>query len=225
MSTQEITQFDNNFNIDKSLIEYEYKEIFTTTNDLNNSSEIRFDIINENSFTLPSDSYLLVEGRVTLDNGNPIPNAADDTSKIALVKEAILYLFTQIYYSINDKQIELINYPGITQNMLSYLLEDNSYNDTMSLIHCGVKDSHIDAEQDDNKGFSQRRSIIQGSNPRGSFSFQIPLRRLFGFFKDYDRVIFGTTQRLTILMKGNSSDAIFKNAGAGDCRWIEANWN
>ena len=219
MSTEAITHFGRTFNIDTSLTEYEYKEIFTTTNDLNTATEIRFDIINENAFTVPSDSYLLVEGQVQLANGNVIPNAADDTSKIALVKEGILYLFRQLIYSINDKQVEIIDYPGVAQNMLSYLLEDNSYDKTISLIHSGVKDNHIDADQGNNTaGFNQRRAFLQTSDPRGTFAFQLPLRRLFGFFRDYNKVIFGTTQRLTINAKGNSDDAIFRHNGAGACR-------
>ena len=93
MSTTDITNFSDAFHVDKSLVEYEHKEIYTTSTDLNGTSEIRFDVINENSFTLPSDSYLLVEGRVTLANNNAIPNAADNTSEIALAKEGPLHLF------------------------------------------------------------------------------------------------------------------------------------
>ena len=200
MSTTTITNFSDAFHVDKSLVEYEHKEIFTTSRDLNGTSEIRFDIINENSFTLPSDSYLQVEGEILL--------AADDTAladavELGLVKEAILYLFRTMTYSINDKQVESIDYPGICQNMLSYLLESNDYDNSTSLVHCGVKDTGAGAAAAANLGYARRKAFITASRPnRGQFGFSIPLRRLFGFFRDYNKVVFGTTQRLTIVPKG-----------------------
>ena len=148
---------------------------------------------------------------MTKEDGTP-RNVVRD--KIALVKEGLLYLFSNIRYEINDRQVESIYHPGQVQNMLSYLLEDNSYNGTLSLGHCGLNDTFVNgpdtgAPVDDNLGFTRRRQFILGSDPAGTFSFYIPLNRLFGFFRDYDKLIWGLKQRL-IMTRTHDNDAIFK---------------
>lgn len=213
MATDEITMLDDTMGMDTSLIEYEFKKIHTEARDINTSGgPISFDILNENAFTVPSDSYLLVEGRLTKDDGS----AYTDANEVTLAKEGILHLFREVRYQINDKDVESIFYPGVCQNMLSYLLEDDGYDKSTSLIHCGVKDDHTDASTKDNKGFAKRKVFVLSSNTKGTFSFMIPLRRLFGFFRDYNKVVFGTTQRLTLTPKGHSNDAIFRDDAAGD---------
>jgi len=52
-------------------------------------------------------------------------------------------------------------------------------------------------------------------NPKGLFSFRIPLKHIFGFAEDYDKIVYGFTQRLTLVRKADS-DAIFKAAAVDD---------
>ena len=52
-------------------------------------------------------------------------------------------------------------------------------------------------------------------NPKVLFSFRIPLKHIFGFTEDYDKIVYGFTQRLTLVRKADS-DAIFKAAAADD---------
>ena len=196
--------------VDTSLIEYEFKRIHTESRDINSGGPISFDILNENAFTVPSDSYLLVEGRLIKNDDT----AYADADEVAIAKEGILHLFREIRYQINDKDVESVFYPGVCQNMLSYLLEDEGYDKSTSLMHCGVKDNHANASTGDNKGFAERKVFLLDATTKGTFSFMIPLRRLFGFFRDYNKVVFGTTQRLTVTHKGTSNDAIFRGNGA-----------
>ena len=58
-------------------------------------------------------------------------------------------------------------------------------------------------------------TIIRMPNPKGLFSFRIPLKHNFGFTEDYDKIVYGFTQRLTLVRKADS-DAIFKAAAADD---------
>ena len=75
--------------------------------------------------------------------------------------------------------------------MLSYLVESNDYNNSTILVHCGVKDTGTGEAAAANTGYARRKAFISASRPgRGSFGFSIPLRRLFGFFRDYNKVIF-----------------------------------
>ena len=51
--------------------------------------------------------------------------------------------------------------------------------------------------------------IIKSSDPRGKFSFRIPLKHIFGFCEDYDKVVYGLKHTLT-LTRNNDNDAIFR---------------
>ena len=64
-----------------------------------------------------------------------------------------------------------------------------------------------------NAGFVVRRDhTIKHSNPKGSFSFIIPLKHIFGFCEDYDKVVYGFKHTLT-LTRNDDNDAIFGDAG------------
>ena len=64
-----------------------------------------------------------------------------------------------------------------------------------------------------NLGFKIRHDyIINNSDPKGSFSFKIPLKHIFGFCEDYDKVGYGFKHELT-LTRNNDNDAIFKDGG------------
>ena len=62
-------------------------------------------------------------------------------------------------------------------------------------------------------GWNLRRLyIVKHPTPRGSFSFKIPLKHIFGFCNDYDKVIRGFTHTL-ILTRNDDHDAIFRDGG------------
>ena len=66
-----------------------------------------------------------------------------------------------------------------------------------------------------NTGFNVRQFyIIQKPNPKDTFSFKIPLKHIFGFCEDYDKILYGMKQSLS-LTRNNDNDAIFRlNAAA-----------
>jgi hypothetical protein len=45
--------------------------------------------------------------------------------------------------------------------------------------------------------------------PKGTFSFRIPLKHMFGFCEDYDKIVYGRKHTLTLVRKSDS-DAIFR---------------
>ena len=57
----------------------------------------------------------------------------------------------------------------------------------------------------------RKEYIIAKSHPHGSFSFAIELENLFGFYEDYDKVVYGMRHKLTLVRESND-DAIFKVA-------------
>jgi len=77
-----------------------------------------------------------------------------------------------------------------------------------------MKDSHTTAHLQNNIGFAARQGyIIQKPDPKGTFSFRIPLRHIFGFCDDYEKVVYGFKHQLTLVRKGDN-DAIFRAATA-----------
>ncbi|XP_065665709.1 uncharacterized protein LOC136087131 [Hydra vulgaris] len=65
----------------------------------------------------------------------------------------------------------------------------------------------------DNSGFAARQAyIIQKPTTKGTFSFCVPLRHIFGFSDDYNKVIYGLKQTIS-LARDSDDNAIFKRAG------------
>jgi len=51
--------------------------------------------------------------------------------------------------------------------------------------------------------------MIQKPDPNGTFSFRVPLKHIFGFCDDYEKLVYGFKHQLTLVRKGDT-DAIFK---------------
>ena len=46
-----------------------------------------------------------------------------------------------------------------------------------------------------NVGWNARKLyVINNPNPKGTFSFRVPLKHIFGFREDYDKVVYGLEQ-------------------------------
>ncbi len=68
---------------------------------LNNPGEIRINIETQDLFTHPSESYLIVEGRLTKNDGTLYANA----DNVALTNNAIMHLFSNIKYQLSGQEI------------------------------------------------------------------------------------------------------------------------
>ena len=72
------------------------------------------------------------------------------------------------------------------------------------------KDAGATAHLKNNVGFGIRQQyIIQKPDPKGTFSFRVPLKQIFGFCDDYGKVVYGFKHQLTLVRKGDN-DAIVK---------------
>ena len=194
--------------------DYEYGTIAGTN--LNSfGTDIRINIQNQDVFLHPSKSFLIIEGQlVRNDNGNEY--AAGDL--ITLTNNGIMHLFKCIYYDLSGHVVEKVNFPGQATTMLGFLKYLDDFPKSKGLNQLWYKDTSENAHNN-NTGFSIRRShIIVNADPRGTFSFKIPLKHIFGFCEDYDKVVYGFKHNLT-LTRNNDNDAIFKTNnvdGAGN---------
>ena len=188
----------------------EYEPVMGTS--LNNyGGDIRLVIENQDIFTHPSKSYLIIEGRLTkADN-----NSYGDNDLISITNNAMMHLFRSILYKLLGQEIETINYPGQATTMLGLLKYPDDFAKSKGLNQLWYKDTAAVADGN-NAGFVVRRDyIIKNSNPKGSFSFKIPLKHIFGFCEDYDKVVYGLKHKLT-LTRNDDNDAIFRAANNAD---------
>ena len=110
---------------------------------------------------------------------------------ITQTNNAIMYLFTNIKYSLGGMEIESLNHPGFATTMLGLAKYSLDYAKGPRLMQCWNSDTSPLAEET-NVGLAARHNyIIKKPNPKGSFIFAIPLEHIFGFCEDYDKVMYG----------------------------------
>ena len=184
--------------------EIEYEPVAGTN--LNSSGQdIRLTIETQDIFTHPSESYLIVEGRLLKGDNNSYGN----NDLITLTNNGIMHLFKRIRYDLSGQEIENIMNVGQATTMMGLLKYPDDFSKSKGLNQLWYKDTTENAN-DDNTGYAYRRYyIIRNSNPRGSFSFRIPLKYIFGFCEDYDKVVYGLKHNLT-LTRNDDNNAIFK---------------
>ena len=168
--------------------------------------DIRLTIETQDIFTHPSESYLIVEGQLARGDNN---NEYGVNDLITLTNNGIMHLFKRIRYDLSGQEIENIMNVGQATTMLGLLKYPDDFSKSKGLNQLWYKDTNNTATNG-NIGFSIRRSyIIVNALPVGTFSFKIPLKYIFGFCEDYDKIVYGLKHNLT-LTRNNDNDAIFK---------------
>ena len=195
---------------DDSIDKYEYFEYLPITGtNLDNIGDIRINIESQDIFTHPSESFLLIEGRLTKTDGTDYANA----DNISLTNNAMMYLFRDIRYELSGHEIEKVNYVGYATTMLGLLKYTEDFGRSKGLNQSWYLDSTT-TPNNQNKGFWARHQHIFNHLERnkGSFSFRIPLKHIFGFCEDYDKVVYGFKHTLS-LTRTHDHDAIFRANG------------
>ena len=194
-------------------------------------SPIQIDIHANDEYINPSKSYILIKGQL-VKTDDTVYNADDE---VALVNNAMMYLFSEIKYSIGGTIMERIANPGQVTSMLGYLSYPDDYSTSAGLKSCWSKDTtnhavskkfnqsqaapaagYTPVENGEyNQGFAVRKSLLMDTNPRGSFSFVIPFEHIFGF-SEYDKVIYGVKHSLTFTRNSTDNLAIYHANGVTD---------
>ena len=212
---------------DDSIDKYEdiiYEPVAGTN--LNASGQdIRLTIETQDIFTHPSESFLIIEGKLS--------KKADDTvyandDRITLTNSGLMHLFKRIRYDLSGQEIESVVHPGQATTMLGLLKYPDDFSKSKGLNQLWYKDTATGAVLDGagtNLGFKIRHEhIIKSSDPRGRFSFRIPLKHIFGFCEYYDKVVYGLKHTVT-LTRNNDNDAIFRAVAAeGQIMLSEISW-
>ena len=141
----------------------------------------------EDLFTHPTESYLVFDGKLV--------KAADDAEYadadlVMLTNNAMMHLFSNIKYQLSGQEIESVFHPGQATTMLGLLKYPDDFSKSQGLNQLWFKESGTDAHLQNNIGFGVRQSyIIQKPDPKGTFSFRVPLKHIFRFCDNYGKVV------------------------------------
>ena len=221
--SNEILNITEPLTIDESVERYEFYEYepVSRTN-LNTPGEIRIDIESQDSYFHPAKSYLQIDGRLTKDDGSAYANA----DAVALTNNGLMHLFAQITYSLANQAVESVYHPGQATTMLGMLKYPNDFARSRGLNRLWCKDTTATAVIADNTGFAVRQAyLIKNPTAKGTFSFIIPLKHIFGFCDDYDKTVYGFKHTLSLVRK-TDDDAIFRAhaAAAGKVDISKISW-
>ena len=224
----DILQITEDIPVDDSIYEYEYKEYNPITGTDLNRGSIVITIESQDIYTHPAESFLVIEGQFLKEALAPGPPPADvpyaDADHAALTSNGMMYLFSDVRFHLASHEIEVLQNPGYATTMLGLLKYPDDYIKSQGLNQLWVKDENEGSAEERilqptyNKGFDIRHKyIIRDPDPKGSFSFKIPLKHFLGFCEDYKKILYGMQQRLTLTRTGNN-DAIFRAAGVDNGR-------
>ena len=202
----DILQITEDIPVDDSIYEYEYKEYNPIVGTNLNRGSIVLTIESQDIYTHPAESFLVIEGQLLKDNNNDYV----DADNITLINNGMMYLFSDIRFHLSSHEIEVLQNPGQATTMLGLLKYPDDFYKAHGLNQLWFKDENIDPDQETNTGFKKRHEyIIQTADPKGTFSFKIPLKHFLGFCEDYKKILYGMQQRLT-LTRTDNNNIIFK---------------
>lgn len=174
---------------DETLWEKEYHTFNPyASSRLGNNDEIRIPIHHEDAYTLPSDSYIYIEGRALKNDGS-------GGSTVPFINNCMAFLFEEIRYEISGITVDSTKKVGISST-LKGLVSLTPYELN------AVKTS----------GWSLPNYTVT-SNANGYFDFCVPLRLLLGFAEDYKRAIINVKQELVLIRSSSDEDIIEAPSG------------
>ncbi|XP_039306389.1 uncharacterized protein LOC120358032 [Solenopsis invicta] len=145
-----------------------------------NSDEIRIPIQQQDLYTLPCESFLYIEGRLTTKNAN--------ANTPVLGFNCVGYMFDEIRYELNGVEIDRSRNVGITSMMKTYV--SMSELNIRNLLHAGFP-------------YGDRIETFDGY-----FNFCVPLNVLLGFCEDYKHVIVNARHELILIRARNDNNCL-----------------
>lgn len=171
-----------------------YLEHQSYNNAFETNDEVRIEVRNKEKFTVPCDSFLQIEGKIEKPSGFV-------DGEIIMGQNFLMYLFDEMRFEINGKQVDQIKYAGIATTIKGYC--SFTPNDIPRLQPSGWKQVQN----------LQKRDVMDGS----SFVAHYPLSMCMGFFERYRRTLINCTQ--TLIMNRSSTDSsaiVYIPKGSGD---------
>ncbi|XP_074025817.1 uncharacterized protein isoform X1 [Leptinotarsa decemlineata] len=149
----------------------------------NNSDEIRIPIQTQDIYTLPSQSYLYIEGRLTDAENKP-------SITLNFVNNGMAFLFDEIRYEIGGTVVDRVRNPGITSSIKGYI----SYTSSECDRYNNACWNHLEYPK------------VSDSN--GYFNVYIPLKHLLGFCEDFKKIIVNIRQELVLIRTSSDVNSV-----------------
>ncbi|XP_070529773.1 uncharacterized protein [Cardiocondyla obscurior] len=143
------------------------------------SDEIRIPIQQQDLYTLPHESFLYVEGKLTK---GKVVAAAD----VILGDNCIAFMFDEIRYELDSVEIDRNRNVGITSTLKNYAIV--SSNRSVILRNAGWLGPTI--------------------NANGYFNFCVPLNMLLEFCENYRRVVINAHHKLIFIRTRNDNNCL-----------------
>jgi len=143
------------------------------------SDEIRIPIQQQDLYTLPHESFLYIEGKLTINK----PVAGSD---VVLGNNCVAFMFDEIRYELDGVEIDRNRNVGVTSTLKNFV--------TMSA------ESSVIAR---NAGWDP------WNPPNGYFNFCVPLNMLLGFCEDYRRIVINARHELILIRSRNDNNCLF----------------
>ena len=172
--------------------------------DINGYTDLRIHISGKEYYYLPSQAYLTLRGVLKKGSSTNGGDKYSGTEDIVMINFAPLFLFSKLTWRIGDRDVETVDNPGQTISMLSHMLFNENFKHSDGLSMCWYPDTNNTADASTNEGFKARKNwIFTDTSDKGSFTFRIPLKYIFGFAFDYNRVIYGFNQCLSLVRQSD----------------------
>ncbi|XP_024871167.1 uncharacterized protein LOC112454163 [Temnothorax curvispinosus] len=143
------------------------------------SDEIRIPIQQQDLYTLPCESFLYVEGTLT------VTRAADQVGNVVLGTNCVAFMFDEIRYELDGMEIDRCRNVGITSTLKNYVTVSS---DRSVILRNAGWEPH--------------------NNPNGYFTFYVPLNLLLGFCEDYKRVVINARHELILIRARNDNNSL-----------------
>ena len=153
--------------------------------------EIRIPIQNQDGYTTPGDSYLVMQGKLTKIPAADGSNAhAFDDAKHKVVLNGFAFLFSEIRYELNGTVIDQTRKPG-----LAGLIK--------GLCSFPVGSGHVSACN----GFGDTEDAWNYLT--GDFYVNVPLNHMLGFCEDFKKVLINIRQELVLIRSNTNRDMLY----------------
>lgn len=186
---------------DETIISLEYHTYYPyASSSFKNNHEIRIPIQNQDVYTLPSRSFLTVEGTFHADDHETNFTQAQN---VLFHTNGVAFLFSDIRYEINGVMIDQTRNPGTAGCMKGY---------------CSIPKSELN----NYTGF-QCTTIL--NKEQGIWKAEVPLAILLGFAEDYKKIMLNVRQELVLIRANVNLNAYGTNVPASVLKITKITWN
>ncbi|XP_029672271.1 uncharacterized protein LOC115240946 [Formica exsecta] len=160
------------------------------------SDEIRIPIQHQDLYTLPCESFLYVEGKLTV-------RKVAEGGRVVLGNNCVAFMFDELRYELDGVEIDRNRNVGITSTIKNYVSLTTEKGKIL-----------------ENAAWNMSHNAVEAN-----FNFCVPLNILLGFCEDYKRVVINARHELILIRSRNDNNCIFGHVSAeADIELFKIQW-